>query len=84
MICPYINFFKWIDKNRMQHKQHTNRFRVKKFKVAATIELDNVNDMKLPEINKTNSVKVPEAPGIGDLLAPSTTIKYLERDEGDS
>ena len=85
MICPYLDSFKWIDKNRMQHKQHINNFRVKKFKAAATINLD---EMSLPELERqkfsdpSNERTVPVAPGIGDLLAPSSDIKYLERVDG--
>ena len=47
LIFVNLNFFKWIEKHRKDHKKHENTFRVKKVKAGQALRIDSDDGMSV-------------------------------------
>ena len=46
LIFVNLNFFKWIEKHRKDHKKHENTFRVKKVKAGQALRIESDEGMR--------------------------------------
>ena len=74
LIFVNLSFFKWIEKNRKEHKTHENKYRVKKLKAGQTLFVDDDTKLKV----------IPSVPSLGSLFSGSKQIGYMERHDEDA